>query len=182
MSNPPDQPAVPPGEGPSEPERVVPPEPAADPPAWTPPGGDAPQAPPIPPAPTHAQPYAQPGPQGAMPPYGPPGAAPGQPYAGPYPYAYPAPAAPPRQVGGLAFGWGVLIGLLGAVLVQVAAITILMTPSGFFGLLLIALLFVAGIVLVCLRATRSLGVGVLISVAAMPIVIFGTCVVVLSGV
>lgn len=184
MSNPPDQPAVPPGEEPSEREHVVPPVPPAGPggPAWTPPGGDSPQVPPIPPAPV--PPSVPPGPHGAIPGHVPPMPGHVPPMPGQMPPGYPprpAPPTPPRQLGGLRFGWGVLIGLVGGIVLQVVAISSVVTPASAISTVLFVVLIVGGIVLVSIGRTRSFGVGALTSIAATPLIVFGTCIVILSS-
>ncbi|MER7796595.1 DUF2510 domain-containing protein [Microbacterium sp. NPDC096154] len=107
-------------------------------------------------------------------------AEPGQPY--PPPVYAPRESVP--QLGGLRFGAWIWIGLAIGVLLPLAVFF-----SGFSGgfdsfsaaLLVLGAVLVAGIVLMFFPRLRGLGTGLLISVAATPIVTFGVCVVMLSA-
>lgn len=99
------------------------------------------------------------------------------------PYGHPVPPEAPRQLGGVSFGWGVTIGLIGSVVPQIVVMTLGFTVGSASGLQapVYALLILGGILMVCFARTRSFGIGALISIAAAPIIFFGVCVVVLSG-
>ncbi|MGV9769962.1 hypothetical protein ACWDR7_10910 [Microbacterium sp. NPDC003461] len=195
MSNPPDQPA-----DPAPPEGTDPAVPPGGP--FVPPAGGGHAPPPPPQAPGAAPGWVAPGappPHGqhgaGQPPYGPPpgqqpyGPPPGQPpygqppYGSPVPYGHPVPPEAPRQLGGVSFGWGVTIGLIGAIVLQIVVMTLGFTVGSASGLQapVYALLILGGILMVCFARTRSFGIGALISIAAAPIIFFGVCVVVLSG-
>ncbi|MEL5992562.1 hypothetical protein [Microbacterium phosphatis] len=179
MNSTPDQPA--PGPGPEDERPAVPPVPPV------------PPMPPLPPAPAQGaqaapgygqQPYAQ---QPAPPAYA------QQPYAQqpPPPGWAPTPAPAPR-LWGWSFGAWVAVGIALGIVLPVALFFVANAidaalndySSGIalgYALIAMVVVAVAGIVCMFFARTRGLGTGLLISVAATPIIVFGVCVAVLTA-
>ena len=191
MNSTPDQPGpAPDPQGPPSGAEPAPPSPAQAGPASPPPGA-------FPPPPPGA--FPPPGPASAAPPHQTPsGYPPQQPPSG-YPPAYGQPPAygyvrptPPPRLFGWPFGAWIGIGLGLGILIPVAvfflanaveqAVTGYSTGAAItYALIAFAVVAVAGIVCMFWAQTRGLGTGLLISIAAAPIVIFGVCVAIISG-
>ncbi|MBO3663397.1 hypothetical protein [Microbacterium stercoris] len=192
MNSTPDQPApAPDPQGPPSGAEPAPPLPPAPGPASPPPGAYPP--PPgsfPPPAGGPGSATAPPQPPSGYPPQQPPSGY--QPaYGQPPAYGYVRPTPPPRLFGwpfGAWIGIGLGLGILIPVAVFFLANAVEQAVNGYstgaaitYALIAFAVVAIAGIVCMFWAQTRGLGTGLLISIAAAPIVIFGVCVAIISG-